>query len=175
MSRKIILNLAMSLDGYICDENGGFDWIRGDGDTRLNTEKTFDIYEFLEDVDTVVMGRKAYEDCGADDAHGKKVVVATSQKMANFENVEFVNHDICGYIQELQQTKGKSIWLFGGSILTDSFIKADLVDEFIVGIIPVVLGKGRPLFLGNNPLIKLHLEEYTLQEGVAILRYSKRK
>ncbi len=175
MMRKIILNLAMSLDGYISDENGGFDWILGDGDKRLDTEKAFDFNEFLIDVDTVVMGRKAYEDCGINDVKGRKVIVATSQKMIDYENVEFVNRDICGYIRDLQQKNGKSIWLFGGSTLTDCFIKADLIDEYIVGIIPVVLGKGRPLFLGNNPLVKLHLEEYTLQEGVAILRYSRRK
>ena len=38
MKGKIILNLAISLDGYIADENGGFDWIIGDGNTYLNTE-----------------------------------------------------------------------------------------------------------------------------------------
>lgn len=38
MSGKIILNLAISLDGYIADENGGYDWIIGDGNSTLNTE-----------------------------------------------------------------------------------------------------------------------------------------
>jgi len=174
MSRKIILNLAVSLDGFIADEYGGYEWIAGDGDTSLNTEKGFDFPKFIDSIDTVVMGRKAYEDCSIKDYETKRVVVATSRKMENYDNVEFINNDICGYIQKLQQDEGKDIWLFGGGGLTDSFVKADIVDEYIMGIIPIILGKGRPLFLGNNPNIKLHLDEYTVQEGITILRYSKR-
>lgn len=64
--------------------------------------------------------------------------------------------------------------LIGGGILIDSFIKADIIDEFIIGIIPTVLGKGRPLFLGNNPTVKLKLEEYYIDNGVTILCYKKR-
>jgi len=174
MGRKIILNLAISLDGYIADEDGGYDWIVGDGDTKSNTKKVFDFTEFVDSVDTVVMGRKAYEDCGVKGYETKHVIVATSRKMENYENVEFINDDICGHIQNLQQEKGKDIWLFGGGGLTDRFVKADIVDEYIIGIIPIILGKGRPLFLGDNPTIKLHLDECTVQEGITILRYSKR-
>lgn len=61
MSRKIILNLAMSIDGYIASNNGGYDWIVGDGSDKLDTEKTWDYNKFLEGIDTVVMGRKCYE------------------------------------------------------------------------------------------------------------------
>ncbi|MEA1962023.1 MAG: dihydrofolate reductase family protein [Bacillota bacterium] len=82
--------------------------------------------------------------------------------MKSYENLEFVNNDICTYVQNLQQAEGKDIWLFGGSILTDAFIKANIVDEYIIGIIPMNLGKGRPLFPGNNPTIKLHLDECTV-------------
>lgn len=174
MNRKIILNLAISLDGYIADEDGGYGWIEGDGDSSLNTEKAFSFPEFVDSVDTVVMGRKAYEDCSIEDYKSKRVVVATTQKIKNYDNVEFVDHDISGYIQRLQQEEGKDIWLFGGGGLTDSFIKADIVDEYIIGIIPIILGKGRFLFKGNNPTIKLHLDEYTVEEGITIMRYSRR-
>ncbi|MCM1989097.1 dihydrofolate reductase family protein [Oceanirhabdus seepicola] len=94
--------------------------------------------------------------------------------MENYGNVEFISNDICGYIQNLQKEEGKDIWLFGGGGLTDCFIKADIVDEYIIGIIPIILGNGRPLFLGSNPTIKLHLDEYTVQDGITIHRYSKR-
>ncbi|MCY6370181.1 dihydrofolate reductase family protein [Clostridium ganghwense] len=177
MSRKIILNLAISLDGYIADENGGYDWIKGDGDTSLNTEKVFSFPEFVDSVDTIVMGKNAYKDCGIEnieDFESKKFFVATSNNMDNYDNVEFISGDICSEIQKLQKEEGKDIWLFGGAGLTDSFIKADIVDEYIIGIIPIILGKGRPLFLGNNPTIKLHLDECTVQEGITILRYLKR-
>ncbi len=61
--RKIVLNLAISLDGYIADKDGGFDWIKGNDDNRQNTENKFDFDEFLRLTEVVVMGSKAYEDC----------------------------------------------------------------------------------------------------------------
>ena len=61
MNRKIIMNLAMSIDGFIADENGGFDWIVGDGNNRLNTEKQWDYNKFLDRIDTVVMGKNCYD------------------------------------------------------------------------------------------------------------------
>ncbi len=77
--RKKLLNLAMSLDGDIVDEEGGYVWIVGDGDKHLDTDANFDFPAFIESIDTVVMGRKAYEDIGADDYMTKKVIVATSK------------------------------------------------------------------------------------------------
>ena len=174
MGRKIILNLAISLDGYIADEDGRYDWIEGDGNNQLNTEKPFNFTEFLDGVDTVVMGKKAYDYCDIEEYKTKHVIVATSQGLESHHNVEFVHDDICSYIGRLRQKEGKDIWLFGGSSLTDCFIKADIVDEYIIGIIPIILGKGRPLFLGSNPTIKLHLDEYIVENGITILRYSKR-
>lgn len=173
--RKIILNLAISLDGYIAGKDGGFDWIVGDGDKHLNTPNLFDFPEFVNSIDTIVMGRLAFEDCGVEAYADKKVVVATSQALENYENVVFVKSNINDYIQKLQQEDGKDIWLFGGGMLTDSFIKADIVDEYIVGIIPIILGTGKKLFLGDNPMIKLHLDNYTVDEGIPIMRYSRRK
>ena len=61
MNGKIILNLAISLDGYIADENGGFDWIIGDGNNTLNTDEKWDYDKFLEDIDVVVMGKNCYD------------------------------------------------------------------------------------------------------------------
>ncbi|WP_247872343.1 dihydrofolate reductase family protein [Turicibacter sanguinis] len=57
MSGKIVLNLAISLDGYIADENGGFEWIVGDGNSALNTDLKWDYKKFLEEIDIVVMGK----------------------------------------------------------------------------------------------------------------------
>nr|WP_206528024.1 dihydrofolate reductase family protein [Marinitoga sp. 38H-ov] len=58
---NFILNLAMSLDGYIADENGGFEWIRGK-DSDIKSREQFDFNSFLKEIDIVVMGAKAYED-----------------------------------------------------------------------------------------------------------------
>jgi len=179
MKRKIILNLAISLDGFIADEDGGFDWIEGDGDISHDTKQKFGFSEFANTVDTLVMGRKAYEDCPSEtlkEFSSKTIYVATTRKLnSKYDNVKFVNKSILDQVLELKETKGKGIWVWGGGILADHFIKANVIDEYIIGIIPIILGKGVPLFLENNPLIKLHLCESTTQEGIIILRYDKRK
>ena len=174
MSRKIILNLAISLDGYIASEDGGYDWIIGDGDKRLDTENKWDFNKFLEDIDVVVMGKKCYDQNMHNDYKNKKVYVATSKDIEDYDNIHFINGDIVKIIEDERKLEGKGIFLFGGGGLVDNFIKADIIDEYIIGIIPTILGKGRPLFLENNPKIDLHLEEYIVEGGIAILRYTKR-
>ena len=81
MNGKIILNLAISLDGYIADEDGGFDWIVGDGSPTLNTENKIDFPKFLEDIDVVVMGRNCYDQNFHKDYKDKDVYIATSDDM----------------------------------------------------------------------------------------------
>lgn len=174
MSRKIILNLAISLDGYIASEDGGYDWIIGDGDKRLDTENKWDFNKFLEDIDVVVMGKKCYDQNMHNDFKNKKVYIATSKEIKDYDNIHFINGNIVKVIEEERNKEGKDIFLFGGGVLLDSFIKADIIDEYIIGIIPTILGKGRPLFLGNNPKIDLDLEEYIVDEGIVIIRYTKR-
>lgn len=61
MDGKVILNLAISIDGYIADENGGFDWIVGNDDNSLNTNNKWDFGNFLEDIDVIVMGKNCYD------------------------------------------------------------------------------------------------------------------
>lgn len=174
LKRKIILNLAMSLDGYIASEDGGYDWIVGDVNNTLNTKNKFEYTEFLKDIDVVVMGKNCYDQNMHNDFKNKKVYVATSQKIEEEDTLHFISGDICKVIAEEREKNGRDIFIFGGGGLVDNFIKADIVDEYIIGIIPIILGKGRPLFLGNNPTIKLHLEEYVIDSGITILRYSKR-
>ncbi len=110
--RKIILNLAMSLDGYISDNDGGYDWIVGDGDKSLDTENKWDFDKFLDSVDTVVMGKKCYDQNMHNDFKDKKVYVATSNKIESYDNIQFINKDIVKVIKEEKQKEGKNIWLF---------------------------------------------------------------
>lgn len=174
MSRKIVLNLAISLDGYIASEDGSFEWIVGDGSDKLDTKNKYDFSKFLEGIDIVVMGKNCYNQNFHLDYKEKIVYVATSELLDDYDNVRFVNEDIVKVILEEKKGEGKDIFLFGGGKLVDSFIKADIIDEYIIGIIPTILGKGRPLFLGNNPKIDLKLDKYAVDNGIVICRYSKR-
>lgn len=179
--RKIIFNLAMSLDGYIADENGGFDWIHGDEDKSYNTEKQFSFSEFTDSIDTIIMGKTAFLDCPKetldDFDKSKKILVASYEKLeTNHSNVEFISGNICEQILEVRKTEGKDIWIFGGAELADSFIKEDIIDEYIVGLIPIILGKGVKLFLENSPKLELSLNDAcSVTDGIVILRYVRRK
>ncbi len=168
------MNLAISLDGFIADDNGGFDWIVGDGNNTLDTKNRFDFEKFVEGIDVVLMGSKCYEQAMAEPFTSKTVYVATSKDLTDTDNVKFINGDIVKVIEQEKQI-GKNVFLFGGGSVIDSFIKADVIDEYIIGIIPTVLGSGRKLFYDDNPTIKLNLNEYSISEGVVILQYSKRK
>jgi dihydrofolate reductase len=177
MKRKIILNLAISLDGYIADENGGFAWIKGEDDKSHDTEKQWDFAKFVESVDIIVMGKLAFLDCPKETLESfkaHKIYVASNETLdTEHSNVEFFNGDLVSQIISLQKEEGKDIWLFGGAGLTDMFIKKNVIDEYIIGFIPLILGKGKRLFLKNNPTINLHLEELTISEGIVISRYIK--
>lgn len=173
MDGKIILNLATSLDGYIADENGGYDWIVGDGNSTLNTKDKYEFNKFLEDIDIVVMGKNCYNQGLHKDFKDKDVYIATSQEIDDYDNYTFISGNICKTISELR-SEGKNIFLFGGGIMIDSFLKEDIIDEYIIGIIPTILGKGRKLFLENNPKIDLSLKSYFVEEGILIMKYSKR-
>lgn len=173
MPGKIILNLAISLDGYIADEDGGFDWIVGDGNSNLNTEVKWDYAKFLEDIDVVVMGKNCYNQGFHEDFKNQSIYVVTSQNIEDYDGYHFINGDVCKIISDLRD-EDKNIFLFGGGGLVDNFLKANIIDEYIIGIIPTILGKGRPLFLGNNPKIDLNLQSYIVEDGVIIMKYSKR-
>ena len=174
MTGKIILNLAVSLDGYIADKDGGYDWIVGDGNSTLNTENKWSHDKFLENIDVVVMGKKCFDQDMHKEYQDKEVYIATSKEIEDFENYHFINGDIVKKIEKLKN-KGKNIYLFGGGILIDSFVKADVIDEYVIGIIPTILGKGIKLFYDNNTKIDLKLEYYAVEDGIVIMKYSKRK
>lgn len=175
MKRKIVTTLAMSLDGFIADDAGGYSWIVGDGDSSLNTETKWDFARFLDSVDTVVMGRICYDQQMHKEFNTKKVFIASSKKQVNHDNLNFISGDIVAIITEELKKTGKDIYIFGGGILLDSFIKSNIIDEYIIGVVPVILGAGKPLFLGNNPNIELVLNKYSIEEGITILHYTKRK
>lgn len=178
MSRKIILNLATSIDGYIASEDGGYDWIVEGDDNSLDTNKNFEqedfFTKFLERIDIVVMGKKCYDQGFYKDFKDKKVYVATNEKLDNYENIHFISGDICSIIEDEKSKMGKDIYLFGGGVVIDNFIKKDIIDEYIIGIIPTILGNGRPLFLDNNPKIDLKLKDYIVDKGTVILIYERK-
>lgn len=176
MDGKITLHLAISIDGFIADNDGGFDWIHGQGDDVLDTEQDYPFSDFLRDTQVVVMGNHSYQQGFLNanaEYEGKKIYVATSAAQKDKDNIHFIAGNIVDVIVK-ERDAGKNIFLFGGGITIDPFIKANAIDNYIIGIIPMILGEGRPLFLGGNPAIPLHLDKYSVRDGIPVLHYSKR-
>ena len=179
MNRKIILYIATSLDGYIAKRNGTVDWLTEDlNEIASASNDRYD--EFYHTIDTVVMGSITYDqvinELSPDQwvYEGKKCYVATSKKREPDSRAEFISDDITQKIADLKQQQGKDIWLVGGGNLINQFIKEDLIDKYVITIIPTILGDGIPLFLNENPEIKLKLVETHTSNGMVELSYVRK-
>ncbi|MFA5894223.1 MAG: dihydrofolate reductase family protein [Candidatus Shapirobacteria bacterium] len=174
MTRKIILSLAMSLDGYIATKDDKFDWILGDGDNSLNTKEFWNFPEFLKTVDTIVMGSRCYDLGQHKDFTDKEVFIATFKKLEDKDNLHFINGNIVEAVLENNHQSDKNIFIWGGGGLVHNFLESSEIDEFYIGIVPVILGDGIPLFRGKTPSIRLHLEKIMSENGIVVLKYSKK-
>lgn len=169
-SRKIVLYIAASLDGYIADENDNLDWllnVEGEGDNGFGA--------FYDTVDTILMGRRTYDwIMSHEDIFpyiGKECFVFSKAAHENTDHVTFVNANAIELASELKSKDGKKIWLVGGSKLIDSFVSCKAIDELIINIAPVMIGKGIPLFLNNDAQTHLILKEIRRYNQFAELHY----
>ncbi len=151
--RKIRLFIASSLDGYIARTSGQVDW--------LFTDQDYGYAEFFAQVDTVLMGRRTYQqilDFGEYPYKGTiGFVFSRTLQGTKDDNVEFVWSDLKDFIRTLRQLNGRDIWLVGGSQTISFFIEHGFVDELILSIHPIILGSGIPL-ITNNPNLETALE-----------------
>jgi len=164
--RKIILFIASSLDGHIARENGDIDWL---------PENTASGYgDFYKSVDTVIMGKKTYDQVltfGDYPYKDKKSYVFTRKiDQSKDENTEFV-HDVDKLVKDIISNPGTNIWLVGGADIISTFLNLGFVDEIILSIIPVVLDKGIPLFKNIQKETKLELIKTTDYEALVELHY----
>ena len=167
---KITYYVAASLDGYIADADGGVGWLP-EGDAG-----DYGYEEFYSGVDALVMGRRTYDqvlEFGQWYYAGKPTYVFTSHPPDdNPFGVEFVSVPPAEFVQSVVARRFGAIWLLGGGNLAEQFRSAGLIDEYVVHLIPVVLGRGVPLFGGEAPLTVLRLETVeAYDDGVVMLRY----
>jgi dihydrofolate reductase len=170
--RKIVLGLGMSLDGYIARPNGDIDF--------LFLPKDYSMAPFFATIDTALMGRKTLE-VGLKMSGGSlpdmglaTYVFSHSQPPGEPKGWTYVNDSPAEFIGELRKNPGKNIWLMGGGELARDFLKADLVDELQIGVIPVLLGEGIPLFPSGFPQRNFSLiENKTYSQGMIALKYER--
>jgi len=167
--RKIKLFIASSLDGYIAREDGNIDWLPQSGNSGYD--------EFYKTIDTVIMGRKTYEQIltfGKYPYEGQKSYVFTKNtEIKKDGNIEFV-FETEKLVKELLSSSGKDVWLVGGADLISTFLDFDLIDDIILSIIPTVLGKGIPLFKNIQKEIKFELVKTTEYNELVELYYTCR-
>jgi dihydrofolate reductase len=173
MKRKVMVFIATSLDGYIATEDDSLDWlykVEGEGDNGY--------FKFYDTIDTIILGRRTYDwimNIEEDFPYkNKECYVFTTSKQEASDHVVFVNENIVEFINKLKDTEGKNIWIVGGGNLLSDFIKANLIDEFIITVAPTLLGKGIPLFKKQNIEIELKLKNVHRYNQFVELHYIKK-
>jgi len=176
--KKIILDLAVSLDGFIEGPNGEIDWCIMDDD--------MDFSGFLSGIDTIFYGRVSYDAWGNfqpdsnasptehklwEAVHSKRKVVFSSQKRQD-EKAVFIHSDIPDKVLGIKNEGGKDIWLYGGASLIKTFIRSGLIDVFRMSVHPIALGGGKPLFEDLKDRLSLRLVKTNVfRSGVVQLIY----
>ncbi len=104
----------------------------------------------------------------------KSYVFSRSQPPGERRGVTFVDEAPKGFLEKLRKRPGKDIWLMGGGELARDFLKDDLVDELYIGIVPVLIGEGIPLFPSGFPQREFSLlENKTYSKGMIALKYAR--
>lgn len=172
--RKVIVFIAMSLDGFIAGENENLDFL---GMVEKEGED-YGYASFIRDVDAVIMGRKTYEkvqSMGIENPHPEKeFYILTRKKRASEGNRVFYNDNPEKLVQELKKRSGRNIFIDGGAEIVNRLVRTDSIDEYIVSVVPVLLGQGVRLFSDENPEQGLHLVECrSYEKGLVQLHYKR--
>lgn len=175
MKNKVVLYIAMSLDGFIAKNDGSVDWLNDvEGDGADNGYG-----QFYDTIGTVIMGRMTYDEVliltdefpYAD----KPCYVLSRTKPKSAPHVIFTDEPIQTLIPKLVQTSKGDVWLVGGGQLVRAFLECKLIDEIQLAIIPKILGEGIPLFpKGTNPN-GFHLIDAVKFGQMVYVRYSADK
>jgi dihydrofolate reductase len=174
MNRKVILYIAISLDGYIAQPNDDLGFL-----SIVEQEgQDYGYGAFVETVDTVILGRKTYDkvmSMGFDFPHADKdVYIITRTPRPNVGSVQFYTQDLQSLVHKLKSENGKNIFCDGGAEIVNELLKNDLIDEFIISVIPILVGNGTRLFKDGRPEQKLELVSVkSFDKGLTQLHYRR--
>jgi dihydrofolate reductase len=187
--RKIISLLHLSLDGYSAGPNDELDWI------TYHSEVEQDAHAMHAITDAVIWGRRTYQGMASywltvpgnpnstppELEHVKwletstKIVVSRTLDRIDWgeaKNSVLIKDNIAEQIQAIKQQPGKDIWLLGSTLLFQTFMELDLIDEYRFNINPTVLGGGKSPFSGTKHKTSLTLiDTKPFNCGVVRLRY----
>lgn len=173
-NRKLILYISMSLDGYLATKDDDLSWLS-------IVEKEGEDYgyaAFNEQVDTYIVGSKTYETVLSltggvfPAAQQHDCYVITRKERVDENGVQFYNGDLKELISKLKSQSGKDIYCDGGAQIVKMLMEHDLIDEYRISVIPILLGDGKRLFKGGSPSINIKLQSTkTYETGLVHLHY----
>lgn len=168
----------MSLDGYIAQPNDDLSFLK-------LVEKEGEDYgyaEFTSTIDTLIIGRRTYDyvlkNVGSShyDNGQRDVYVITRTERQNVGRTTFYTGNLTELVKRLKSENGKNIYCDGGAEVINELLKHDLIDEFIISVIPVLLGNGTRLFKDDRPEQTLEfIEVKTFETGLTQLHYKRTK
>jgi dihydrofolate reductase len=166
--RKIILNLAVSLDGFIEGPNGEYDWCLTDQDYGMEA--------FFGNTDTLFIGRKSFElirdQAGMFPVQNIYVFSNTLVPQPDEHITVISSSAFDTEVERIREADGGDIWLFGGAQLASAFLNKRLVSELVLSVHPLILGGGRPLFKDIKDRIALTLiDQKAYDTGLLQTRY----
>jgi len=173
--RKVVLYIAMSLDGYIAKPNDDLSFL-----SMVEKEgEDYGYLSFVENVDTVILGRKTYDwvkkEVGVFPHRDKETYVITRSPKESQGNTKFYTQDLKTLINDLKVRQGKNIFIDGGAEVVNLLMKNTLIDEFIISIIPIFLGEGIRLFKAgtfSETSLKL-VDSKSFEKGLVQLHYRR--
>ena len=169
--KELVLYIAQSLDGYIARKDESIDWL-----LEYDDKSVTDRYDkFLENIDTIIMGYSTYrqviEELSVDNwpYTDLNVFVLTHRYLENPYGVTFIHGDIKDIMDESKRVAQKNIWLVGGSSIIEQCMKNNLIDRYIITVIPTLLGDGIQLFKNLEETKKLkQISSITLKDCIEI-------
>jgi dihydrofolate reductase len=183
--RKLIMWNIITLDGYF---EGNKNWelpfhelVWGEELEKLSLEQ-------LHSADYLVFGRVTYEGMAAHwtKAEGElaeiaelmnkipKLVFSKTLKSVEWNNSTLIKENASAEISKLKAQGNGDMYVFGSANLSETFINDNLFDEYRIGIAPVILGSGRPLFRQGISSQNLSLvSTQQLLTGGVVLKYKK--
>ncbi len=175
---KLVLFIAQTLDGYIATKDGDIDWLSN----HPNPDQLdYGYNAFIDNVDTIVMGRVSYEKIlsfGIDWPYGaKKTFIVTKSKtyQTSTENTYIINTISQESLAEIKKQSKQNIWLLGGGEVIKSFLGIHAVDEMLITLVPLLLGEGLRLFPEGNYTEHFDfLKAESFSNGLLNLSYCKK-
>ncbi|MDF9795380.1 dihydrofolate reductase [Catalinimonas alkaloidigena] len=176
--RKLSLFIATSLDGYIAKPNDDLSFLK-------IVEKEGEDYgyeKFTSTIDTLIIGRKTYDyvlkEIGSShyDNGERDVYVITRTERPSVGKVKFYTGNLTELVHKLKSENGKNIYCDGGAEVINELLKNDLIDEFIISVIPILVGNGTRLFKNGRPEQTLEfVTAKTFDTGLTQLHYKRKK